>query len=649
MKRARLGVFLKKHPVSVILYAVYFSLILLSVHAFIAQDTVVDDLRTNMDESYDYNLVFKHDGQTTHYDVLRHNSSENGYITLTYHTEPNKLDITEVRNIKTLKIDVNSMFSDEVEKVFKKSETEISTMDMDYWYDAKDGIFTVEFDIATGEPMESLTFNEFPVPVSVLVNNEEWWKTNINYTVSENNIIITNIPTGKTTVILYFKGANQLPVAAFTMNPPSLAGVNEDIIFNGSTSYDLDGIITSWLWDFGDNTSDSGKEVKHSYSEAGTYTIMLTVRDNAEPFGKASVEKNITVAEDADKDSDEDSLRDYWEMEHFQNLDSGPEDDNDNDQHPNALEFIAQTDPTDDKDFEIDSDNDELWDKWEWEHFKSLDAGPNDDPDNDGLTNKEELHGNTDPNVSDKKTNGDDRPDKASDGIGIEIILIIIIIIIVIIVIVAMVMKKKKAREPFEPEHGIPEQPERMPEPEIGVLEGEATPMPEQPISPEPEAEAIESELSLEGMDMLEEALETGEPLPTDIPSEPFAPSPVSPVEPAIGEGMELAEEPIPSELPSEEYAQPEAAIPEEPVEGVEPGAPEEPTETVAEGAEQQPPLTGAQIEELMIKGTTAYHEGRYQDAILTWQQILDQEPDSHPMIKLSMEDAMAKLKEQNG
>jgi chitodextrinase len=56
--------------------------------------------------------------------------------------------------------------------------------------------------------------------------------------------------------------------------------INSIIRFDGSRSDDPDGNITSWLWDFGDNTIANGVSVYHSFLEAGTYTITLTVTDN---------------------------------------------------------------------------------------------------------------------------------------------------------------------------------------------------------------------------------------------------------------------------------------------------------------------------------------------------------------------------------
>ena len=69
------------------------------------------------------------------------------------------------------------------------------------------------------------------------------------------------------------------PVAKFSAEPSSgYAPLN--VLFNASNSYDPDGTIVSYAWNFGDGTNGTGKVVSHRYSKAGTYTVTLTVTDN---------------------------------------------------------------------------------------------------------------------------------------------------------------------------------------------------------------------------------------------------------------------------------------------------------------------------------------------------------------------------------
>lgn len=69
------------------------------------------------------------------------------------------------------------------------------------------------------------------------------------------------------------------PVASFTFSPLTPV-VGEHVTFDASGSFDRDGYIVGWNWDFGDGNSDTGKIVTHAYSAAETYAVTLTVTDN---------------------------------------------------------------------------------------------------------------------------------------------------------------------------------------------------------------------------------------------------------------------------------------------------------------------------------------------------------------------------------
>jgi PKD repeat protein len=73
------------------------------------------------------------------------------------------------------------------------------------------------------------------------------------------------------------------PVALFTFVP--LEPKPGDLIsFDASASYDPDGgDIILYQWDFGDGTAGEGKQVTHTYNQAGSYPVTLTVTDDDEP------------------------------------------------------------------------------------------------------------------------------------------------------------------------------------------------------------------------------------------------------------------------------------------------------------------------------------------------------------------------------
>jgi hypothetical protein len=73
---------------------------------------------------------------------------------------------------------------------------------------------------------------------------------------------------------------NHPPTADATAGEPYTGFTQENITYDGSRSYDRDGRIVNWFWDFGDRTNGTGKIVKHRYTAPGKYTVVLTVTDN---------------------------------------------------------------------------------------------------------------------------------------------------------------------------------------------------------------------------------------------------------------------------------------------------------------------------------------------------------------------------------
>lgn len=69
------------------------------------------------------------------------------------------------------------------------------------------------------------------------------------------------------------------PIVCFNYSikePPT----DRRVEFDASCSHDIDGIITKYMWDFGDDTNGTGENVLHQYNKSGIYTVKLTVIDN---------------------------------------------------------------------------------------------------------------------------------------------------------------------------------------------------------------------------------------------------------------------------------------------------------------------------------------------------------------------------------
>jgi PKD repeat protein len=83
---------------------------------------------------------------------------------------------------------------------------------------------------------------------------------------------------------------NQPPVA--DVGGPYSGIVGSSITFDGSGSYDLDGAIISYEWDFDDGEIGIGANTTHAYTATGSYTVTLTVTDDegATDTAQATVE-----------------------------------------------------------------------------------------------------------------------------------------------------------------------------------------------------------------------------------------------------------------------------------------------------------------------------------------------------------------------
>jgi peptidylprolyl isomerase len=96
--------------------------------------------------------------------------------------------------------------------------------------------------------------------------------------------------------IVFVLVANSPPVAAFTDSATSAVYTTETVTFNGADSYDTDGRIVSYSWDFGDGSTATGATASHAYAQAGSYTVALTVTDDDGATDTMAANKNVYAA-----------------------------------------------------------------------------------------------------------------------------------------------------------------------------------------------------------------------------------------------------------------------------------------------------------------------------------------------------------------
>lgn len=78
--------------------------------------------------------------------------------------------------------------------------------------------------------------------------------------------------------IVNISAINAAPVAQ--INGPFETFVNNNINFSSEGSFDSDGIITNYFWDFGDGNTSSDINPDYRYNTPGNYSVQLTVTDD---------------------------------------------------------------------------------------------------------------------------------------------------------------------------------------------------------------------------------------------------------------------------------------------------------------------------------------------------------------------------------
>ncbi len=85
---------------------------------------------------------------------------------------------------------------------------------------------------------------------------------------------------------------NIKPIARFT-SLHTVAEISAEISFDASESYDEDGRIISYNWDFGDGETAIGSSISHRFASFGSYEVRLSVKDNKNE--SSTITKTITI------------------------------------------------------------------------------------------------------------------------------------------------------------------------------------------------------------------------------------------------------------------------------------------------------------------------------------------------------------------
>lgn len=107
---------------------------------------------------------------------------------------------------------------------------------------------------------------------------------------------------------------------ALLCEEPPLANEKPTALFNSTIvdlkvdftdrSFDSDGNIAAWSWEFGDNGTSTDKDPSHTYAADGKYTVKLTVTDNRNEVSQFTNEVDVSGPDEACADADGDGVPD---------------------------------------------------------------------------------------------------------------------------------------------------------------------------------------------------------------------------------------------------------------------------------------------------------------------------------------------------
>lgn len=125
----------------------------------------------------------------------------------------------------------------------------------------------------------SVTFSD---PTGVRMHFDAYGKSTSGSVTWDGQIVHNPLSADSTVFLQAGPTPPQPPFAVFTFTP-TYPEVNGLVTFDASGSYDPDGYIVSYTWNFGDDTPpvvENDPVTQHAYTSFGDYTVTLTVTDN---------------------------------------------------------------------------------------------------------------------------------------------------------------------------------------------------------------------------------------------------------------------------------------------------------------------------------------------------------------------------------
>jgi len=206
--------------------------------------------------------------------ITTHNYTDDGtYTVILTVTDDDGLADTDFQNITVLNRFPIASFTESATTVPTGT---VITFNASLSYDPDGHILSYFWDFGDGTNSTSVT-------------TEHAYADNGTYTVT---LTVTDDDDATATATATKIISNRVPTASFTENATAVY-TGEIIHFNASASFDLDGYIASYFWDFGDGTNTTGVIVEHSYADDGTYRVTLTVTDDDGATASTSAIKTV--------------------------------------------------------------------------------------------------------------------------------------------------------------------------------------------------------------------------------------------------------------------------------------------------------------------------------------------------------------------
>ena len=242
---------------------------IMDVYFYNAADNILIDTVTNVENNTIASVVWN---------GLDYGATYEWYVIAKDHEGPTQSDTWRFTtnyppDMASLISPMNSLLDAELSQVLKVQVFDPDENNMDVsFYDASDNsqIGSIQTDIPDGGTA-SVTWDNLDY------SHTYSWYVIVNDSMTETKSNTWYFTTMPHPPVSSSPPSNNPPIA--DPGGPYTGYANQEITFNGTGCTD-DGIITSYLWDFGDNQNGTGMYPVHNYTFIGTYNITLTVTDD---------------------------------------------------------------------------------------------------------------------------------------------------------------------------------------------------------------------------------------------------------------------------------------------------------------------------------------------------------------------------------